>query len=98
MGEDRGGMPVVSQPKDHHIEDGILAIEGKLRADKPRLIHSLTLGVLLPCYAMDLPLGNGDMTKEGLLGHPIVTLGIRRGHTPLIYPVEMHTIPLDGAC
>ena len=59
MGEDRGGMSVVSQPKDHHVEDGILAIEGKLRADKPRVILSLTLGVFLPCDAMNLPLGDG---------------------------------------
>ena len=41
--------------------------------------------------------GDGDVAKEGLLGHPIVALDIRRGHAPLIHPVEMHTIPLDRA-
>ena len=97
MGEDGGGMPIFSQAQEDNVKDGESSIKRKLRAYKPRVILSFSLGELLSYNAVYLILRNGNVTQERSFGHPIVAVCICGRDAAFVYPIEVDTRPINSA-
>ncbi len=92
-GEKRGHMTVLPQTEQDKIQRGLpRCLKGNNTGDFRRRLFRGYLRRFLPADAMNAAGGNPQRPEQQLVGHPEITLAIRRRNTPLIRPEKMHMV------